>query len=376
MKVPLLDLKSHHEPIQGELLEAVRRIVGTGQFILGPEVVRFEEALADYCGARHAIGVSSGSDALLLCLMALGIGPGDEVVTSPYSFFATAGVVARLGAKPVFADIEPESCNMDPKKIEKALSPKTRALIPVHLYGQCADMAPIIELARKRNIPVIEDAAQAVGAEHPAGRAASMGLAGCLSFFPTKNLGALGDAGAVLTNDPAFAEKARLLRVHGSQPKYYHKLVGGNFRIDALQAALLGVKLKYLDSWTRKRRENAERYRRLFSAGGLVNKGPTLPREVHAAKGLVLPHIYHQFVIRAPRRDALREFLREKEVETEVYYPIPLHLQECFRSLGYKPGDFPEAEKAAAETLALPIYPELSAKQQEYVVESIAKFYR
>lgn len=374
MKVPLLDLQAHHAPLRAELDEAIRRVLDSGHFILGPEVSALEAEAAAYSGTRFAWGVSSGTDALLLALMALGMGPGDEVVTSAYSFFATAGTIARLGAKPVFVDIKPDSFNIDPKRLEAALTARTKAIIPVHLYGQCSDMEPLLAAAQKRGLPVIEDAAQAIGARYKDGRCAgSMGAVGCLSFFPTKNLGALGDAGMVLCQEPALAEKLRILRVHGGEPRYHNKIVGGNFRIDELQAAVLRVKLKRLDAWTRARRENAKRYRSMFSRSGLLDKGVVLPAETWpAVEG---SHIYNQFVIRAPRRDALRDFLKKEGVDTEVYYPIPLHLQECFASLGHKPGDFPNAEAAAKESLALPIYPELTEEQQKHVVDSIARFY-
>jgi dTDP-4-amino-4,6-dideoxygalactose transaminase len=375
MKVPLLDLKAHHAPLRAELDEALRRVVDSGVFILGPEVSALEAEAAAYSGARFAWGVSSGTDALLLALMALGVGPGDEVVTSAYSFFATAGTIARLGAKPVFVDIDPASFNIDPALIEAAITPRTKVLIPVHLYGQCADMEPILALAKKRRLPVIEDAAQAIGARYKDGRrAGAMGTIGCLSFFPTKNLGALGDAGMVLANDPAVSETLRIMRVHGGEPKYHHKIVGGNFRLDALQAAVLRVKLKRLDAWTKARRENAGRYRSMFASAGLLGQGVVLPAETWSQ--VDGSHIYNQFVIRAPKRDALRDFLKGKGVDTEVYYPIPLHLQECFASLKHKPGDFPHSEAAALESLALPIHPELTEKQQEYVVDSIGRFYK
>lgn len=374
MKVPLLDLKTHHAPLRAELDEAFRRVVDSGNFILGPEVASFEAAAAAYNESRFAWGVSSGTDALLLALMALNVGPGDEVVTSAYSFFATAGTIARLGARPVFADIEPDSFNIDTARIEACLTPRVKAVVPVHLYGQCADMEPLLALSRKRNIPVIEDAAQAIGARYKDGRRAGcLGDIGCLSFFPTKNLGALGDAGMVLTNDASLAEKLRILRVHGGEPKYHHAMVGGNFRIDALQAAFLGVKLKRLDSWSKRRRENAARYRALIDDSGLSQKGVVAPKETWPS--VENSHIYNQFVIRAPKREALREFLKKQEIDTEVYYPIPLHLQECFASLKHKPGDFPHAEAAAKESLALPVHTEITPEQQAHVVSSIKKFY-
>ncbi|HZS11174.1 MAG TPA: DegT/DnrJ/EryC1/StrS family aminotransferase [Nitrospirales bacterium] len=373
MAVPLLDLKAQHEPLHQELMAAIEQVVKSQAFILGPEVQKLEAAIATYCGARHAIGVASGTDALLIALMALGIGPGDEVVTSPYSFFATAGVIARVGAKPVFVDIDPVSYNLDPARIEKALTAATKAIIPVHLYGQCADMEPVLALAAKRRLKVIEDAAQAIGAEYRDGRrAGSMGTIGCFSFFPSKNLGAMGDAGMVTTNDAQLAERLTILRVHGSKPKYYHAMIGGNFRLDSLQAAVLNVKLKYLDGWTRRRQENAARYGKLFAARGLQKAGIRLPETMYAAAGVKHHHIYNQYVIRIPERDRVIERMKQAGIGVEVYYPVPFHLQECFRYLGYKAGDFPESERAARETLALPIYPELTEAQQAEVVDQLA----
>lgn len=370
-KVPLLDLRAHHAPLEKELLAALKAVMDSGVFINGPEVEAFESEVAAYSGAKFGIGVSSGTDALLMALMALEIGPGDEVVTTPYSFFATAGAVARLGAKPVFVDIEPASCNIDPKLIEKALTKNTKCIIPVHLYGQCAEMGPIMDLANRKGIPVLEDAAQAIGAETKEGkRAGSVGWAGCFSFFPTKNLGALGDAGMIVTDDAALAKKLRVLRNHGAEPKYYHSLIGGNFRLDALQAAVLRVKLKKLDAWTKARRENAARYDKLLAKTGIKT-----PKEIHPVKS-GHGHIFNQYVIRAPQRDELRRFLAKEGIAAEIYYPVPLHLQECFKSLGHKPGDFPHSEAAAKETLALPVYPELGAEQQAWVAASVERFYR
>lgn len=377
MGVPLLDLKAHHEPIQQEIMAALQQTFNSNAFILGPDVSKLEEQVATYCQAKYGIGVTSGTDALLLALMALGVGPGDEVITSPYSFFATAGVVARLGARPVLVDIDPVSYNIDPAKIEQAVTSKTKAMIPVHLYGQCADMTPIMEIARRRNLSVIEDAAQAIGAEYRDGRrACSMGTVGCLSFFPSKNLGCLGDGGMAVTSDPALAERMKILRVHGSHPKYYHKLIGGNFRLDTIQAAVLNVKLNYLDGWTKRRQENAERYRTLFQQSGLVNKGNVrLPEAVYRDSGAKHHHIYNQFVLRVDRRDDLIAHLRRKEIGAEIYYPVPFHLQECFQYLGLKEGAFPESERAAKETIAIPIYPELTVAQQTEVAEAIVSFY-
>ncbi len=330
------------------------RVVDSGQFIMGAEVERFEAELAAATGTRHAVGVSSGTDALLVALMALGVGPGDEVVTSVFSFFATAGVVSRLGARPVFVDIEEASFNLDPAAARAACGPRTRAVIPVHLFGRAAATLDV-------PVPEIEDAAQSIGASKV------RGLASCLSFFPSKNLGAFGDAGAVLTGDPAFADRVALMRAHGSRPKYLHHVVGGNFRIDALQAAILRVKLPRLADSSAARRRNADRYRALF-AGARVPPELRLPED---APG----HIYNQFVIRAPRRDELREHLRRADIGSEVYYPIPFHQQACFRELGYADGAFPRAEAASREVLALPIYPELTEEQQAYVVAKISEFY-
>lgn len=373
MKVPLLDLAAQNKPLRANILAALERVMDSQGFILGPEVDTFEAAAAKACGVKHAIGVSSGTDALLLALMALGVGPGDEVVTTPYTFFATAGAVARVGAKPVFVDIDPATFNIHAGRVAAALTPRTKAIIPVHLYGQSADMATLAALSHDRNIPIIEDAAQAIGTAlgGPLAdrRAGSVGAVGCFSFFPSKNLGAFGDAGLVTTGDDALAERLKIFRVHGSHPKYYHKWVGGNFRIDALQAAILAVKLPHLPGWTRARQENAARYRKLFAAAGVEKAGVVLPPEIR-------PHIYNQFVIRAPRRDALMAFLKEREIGTEIYYPVPMHLQECFTSLGHRAGDFPESERAARETLALPIFPGLTPEQQAFVVDSVKDFYK
>ena len=369
MKVPLLDLKAQYATIRGEVREAIDRVCDAQYFILGPEVTGLEEEVARFCGARFAVGLSSGTDALLAALMAVGVGPGDEVLTTPYSFFATAGVVARLGARPIFADIQPDTFNLDPAAALARISPRTKVIMPVHLFGRCAEMDPLLAAAQGRGIAVVEDAAQAIGAVDDTGRqAGTIGLMGCFSFFPSKNLGAFGDGGMTITSDPAVAEKLRILRVHGSQPKYYHHIVGGNFRLDALQAAVLRVKLKYLSGWSQGRRANAERYRRLFKEAGLLDT-VTLPEDVPG-------HIYNQFVIRVPNRNKLQPFLKDKEIGTEVYYPVALHEQACFKDLGYKRGDFPHAERAADETLALPIYPELTETQQAYVVDQIKAFYQ
>jgi len=377
MGVPLLDLKAHHEPMHKEIMAAIEQTFRSQAFILGPEVGKLEERVASYCQTQFAIGVSSGTDALLIALMAIGVGPGDEVITTPYSFFATAGAVARLGAKPVLVDIDPETYNIDPTKIGEAITSKTKAMIPVHLYGQCSDMAPVLDLAQRHNLKVIEDAAQAIGAEyHDGRRAGSMGTIGCLSFFPSKNLGALGDGGMVVTNDQELAERMKVLRVHGGKPKYYHKMIGGNFRLDTIQAAVLNVKLNYLDNWTQQRQENARRYEVLFQQSGLVQKGKVrLPAPVYRDSGSKHYHIYNQFVLRVEKRDELMASLKGKGIGTEIYYPVPFHLQECFRYLGHKEGDFSESERAAKETVAIPIYPELTAGQQTEVVEAIVAYY-
>jgi dTDP-4-amino-4,6-dideoxygalactose transaminase len=369
MKVPLLDLKAQHSTIRSEIRQAIERVVESQHFILGPEVQALEQEIATFCEARFAIGVSSGTDALLAALMAIGIGPGDEVITTAYSFFATAGVIARLGARPVFVDIDPKTFNLDSAQVARKITSQTKAVMPVHLFGQCAKMEPIMEAVKDTGIHVIEDAAQAIGAQDNKGRqAGTIGHMGCFSFFPSKNLGAYGDAGMVITNDNHLADAVRVLRVHGGKPKYHHNLIGGNFRLDALQAAILRVKLKHLTKWTGMRRNNAERYRSLFKEVGLL-ECVSLPEDSPG-------HIYNQFVCRFPDRDRLQRFLREKGIETEVYYPIPLHLQECFSDLGYRSGDFPNAEAAARESLALPVYPELTEEQQRYVVEQIKDFYQ
>jgi dTDP-4-amino-4,6-dideoxygalactose transaminase len=370
-RVPLVDLDSLHRPIRGEILEGITRCLDRQNFILGEEVAKLEEGIAAYCEVPFALGMSSGTDALLVSLMAFGIGPGDEVVTSAFSFFATAGVVSRLGATPVFADIEEESFNIDPARIEETLTERSRVIVPVHLYGQCAEMTPILALAEERGLVVIEDAAQAIGARAPDGRrAGSMGSIGAFSFYPSKNLGALGDAGMVTTREEGLWETLRRLRTHGASRDYLHETVGGNFRMDALQAAALSVKLRYLDEWTRKRRERARFYDGLFAESGLTDEGqvrtPTAPSD----------HVYHQYVIRAQEREALRAHLEEEGIGTAIYYPVPLHLQPCFRDLGYAEGDLPVAERAARESLALPLYPALTEDQQAMVVSAIAAFYR
>ena len=374
MTVPLLDLKAQHASLREEVLAAVGRVLDSQHFILGPEVQALEEEFALYSQARFAVGCASGSDALLLALMALGVGAGDEVVTTPYSFFATASAVARLGARPRFVDIDAHTYNIDASKVEDAVGERTRAVLPVHLYGQCAEMDELTALGARRGLALVEDAAQAVGAEETGGRrAGSMGAVSCFSFYPTKNLGGAGDGGMLTTNDEGLARRLRILRVHGGETKYHHSEVGINSRLDAVQAAVLRVKFPHLDAWSDARAERAETYRRLFTDAGLAEEvGLPFVREG-------VRHIYNQFVVRIVgegRRDALIEHLRQARVGTEVYYPVPLHLQECFRYLGHREGDFPEAERAACETLALPVYPELTLRQQEYVVDSIRRFFR
>jgi dTDP-4-amino-4,6-dideoxygalactose transaminase len=374
--IPLIDLNKQNDPLRSEILEALENVIRSKAFILGPEVEKLEERIAAYCRARFAVGVSSGTDALLVSLMALEIGAGDEVITTPFSFFATAGAVARLGAKPVFVDIDPVTYNIDPGKIEAAITPRTKAILPVHLFGQVAEMAPILKIAEQSHLRVIEDAAQAIGAEYRGGsRAGSMGEVGCFSFYPSKNLGAVGDAGMVVTNDPDLAEKIRVMRRHGAEPKYYHHVIGGNFRIDAIQAAVLNVKLAYLDDWTKRRQENAKRYCSMFKMnGGDGALGLHLPKAIYEPEGLRHYHIYNQFVVRARNRDRLREHLRANGVATEIYYPVPLHLQLCFEDLGYREGSLPEAEQVAKEVLALPIFAELTEEQQRSVVDLIRDF--
>jgi dTDP-4-amino-4,6-dideoxygalactose transaminase len=357
-EVPLLDLKSQYASIRDEVREAVDRVMDSQQLILGPEVEAFEKEMAAYCGCRYAVGVSSGTDALLVVLMALDVQRGDEVITPTFTFFAAAGAIARLGAKPVFVDIDPATFNIDPAGIESKITRRTKAILPVHLFGQTAAMGEIMRIATKHNIPVIEDAAQAVGAERDGKRAGSIGLAGCLSFYPSKNLGAFGDAGMVTTNDAALAERVRMLRMHGFSSRYVNELLGGNFRLDAIQAAVLRVKLRYLDQWTEARQRNAATYRRLL-------RGVELPAESPGR------HIYNQFVIRHPRRDALMSDLKQKGIGCDVYYPVPSHLQPCFAGLGYSRGDFPESERASQECLALPIYPELSPEMLERVSAAV-----
>jgi len=380
MKVPLLDLKRQYETIRDEILATAEAVFASQQFIMGPKVEELEKQIADYSQCPFAVGVSSGTDALLIALMSAGIGQEDIVATTPYSFFATAGSITRAGAKPLFVDIDPRTYNIDPEALERSIGrldagrrKRLRAIIPVHLYGQCAEMEPIMRLARENNLIVIEDAAQAIGAEYqwPDGRrsrAGSMGEYGCFSFFPSKNLGAFGDGGIVTVRDKELLQRLKILRVHGSEPKYYHKVIGGNFRLDAFQAAVLIVKFKHLDEWTAKRNSNAAMYRRLFEEKRL--EGISLPLEKNGR------HVYNQFVVEAAERDELKAFLNQKGIGTEVYYPVPLHLQECYRSLGHKQGDFPVCEGAAKHTLALPIFPELTEAELIYVVDSISEFLR
>jgi dTDP-4-amino-4,6-dideoxygalactose transaminase len=370
MHVPLLDLQAQFAPIRDEVLAALTRVCDSQRFVMGPEVAGLEAELAERLAVRHTIGVSSGTDALLVALMALGVGPGDEVVTTTYSFFATAGVIARVGARPVLVDVDPETFNIDVGAAAAALTPRTRAIMPVHLFGQCADMAPLQAAAARAGIAVIEDAAQAIGATYRGTQAGGLGAIGCFSFFPSKNLGAFGDAGLVATNDDTLAARVRLLRNHGAERQYYHRHVGGNFRLDALQAAVLRVKAPHLDGWTAGRRRNAARYRELFAHAGLLDR-VTLP--VESPDRL---HVYNQFVIRVPDRDVVKAGLEARGVATAIYYPVPFHLQECFASLGYARGAFPHAEEASRTSLALPIYGELSDAQLRHVVSSLAESLR
>lgn len=365
MNVPLLDLKAQYRAIKPEIDAAIAEVMESQHFILGPKVEQLEQAIAVYSKCSHAIGVSSGSDALLACLMAEDIGTGDEVITTPYSFFATAGAISRLGAIPVFVDIDPATYNLDVSQVSSKITPKTRAIIPVHLYGQMADMDAVMRIAAEHDLVVIEDAAQAIGAEYKGRRAGSIGHYGCFSFFPSKNLGGAGDGGMVVTNDAQRGEKVRCLRGHGAKPKYYHKLVGGNFRLDALQAAVVSAKLPHLDDWTAARQRNAKQYDQLFGKAELPIGLPAV---------VTNRHIFNQYVIRFTNRDELQAHLKQKGVGTEVYYPVPLHLQECFAYLGYKAGAFPESERAAKETLALPIHPELTDAQARFVVDSVSEF--
>ena len=366
IEVPLLDLTAQWAAIREETLAAITRVCDSQRFVMGEEVEAFEREIAASLGVAHAIGVSSGTDALLVALMALRIGPGDEVITSTYSFFATAGTIARVGARPVLVDIDPVSFNLDPRAVAAAITPRTKAIMPVHLYGQCADMDSIGQIAARAAVPIIEDAAQAIGSLYRGREAGSFGLGAGFSFFPSKNLGAFGDAGLVTSNDAEFAARVRLLRNHGAERQYFHRVVGGNFRLDALQAAVLRVKAPHLDGWTTRRRANADRYRVLFREAGLDGR-VRLPVEMDGCR-----HIYNQFIVRVPERDRVKAALASRRIGTAIYYPVPFHLQECFADLGYASGAFPHAEAAAHETLALPIYPELSEAQQAAVVSAMA----
>jgi dTDP-4-amino-4,6-dideoxygalactose transaminase len=365
MNIPLLDLKAQYATIRDEVNAAIAEVLESQHFILGPKVEQCEKAIAAYSSCAYAVGVSSGSDALLACLMAENIGAGDEVITTPYTFFATAGAIARLGATPIFVDIDPVTYNLDPSQIASKVTGRTRAIIPVHLYGQMADMDAVMRVAADRGLVVIEDAAQAIGAEYQGRRAGSIGHYGCFSFFPSKNLGAAGDGGMIVTNDAWRAEKLRCLRGHGSKPKYYHKIIGGNFRLDAIQAAVVSAKLPHLDGWTAARQRNAARYDQLFQEAGV----PVGLPKVAASR-----HIFNQYVIRASGRDELQKHLQKQGIGTEVYYPVPMHVQECFAYLGHKEGAFPESERAAKETLALPAHPDLTDEQIKYVVQCVGDF--
>lgn len=394
MNVPLLDLRPQMNPLRAEIMAAVAEVIDSSGYILGPRVESLEAAVAAYCGAPHAIGVSSGTDALLVSLMALGIGPGDQVLTTPYTFFATMGCILRLQAEPLFVDIDPVSYNIDPQAVRQTLANhpdpgRVKALIPVHLYGQCAAMGPLLELAREYDLAVVEDAAQAIGARCPLSaevanpwpRAGAMGDVGCFSFFPSKNLGGIGDGGMVICHDEAIAAKIKILRVHGGAPKYHHGLVGGNFRLDPIQAAVLEIKLRHLPAWHAARRRNAQRYQQLLAEAGLLAAGLVTPpvalyREAAEAAGVDDHHIYNQFILRVSHRDELLAHLQQAGIGCEVYYPIPLHKQGCLAGRGYHRQSFPVTEQAAAETLALPIYPELTADMQSRVVAAIAEFYR
>jgi len=362
-KVPLLDLEAQYRPIRQEILDAITRVCDSQRFIQGPEVEALERELAETLEVADAVGVSSGTDALLVAMMALGIGAGDEVITSTYSFFATAGCIARLGAIPKLVDIDPITYNLSPAAVRAAMSPRTRAIVPVHLYGLCADMDPLLAIAEETGVPIIEDACQAIGATYKGRQAGAMGRVGCFSFFPSKNLGAFGDGGLVTTQDVVLGREIRRLRNHGSETKYYHEEIGGNFRLDAMQAAVLRVKLPHLPAWTRLRRENAAKYRELLASRTADIGLPFEPDD--------RLHIYNQFIVRVPNRDRVRQFLTEHGIGTEVYYPVPFHLQECFAGLGHSRGDFPEAEAAADSTLALPIYGELSSEQQRTVAQTL-----
>lgn len=365
--VPMCDLGAQLAPLRGAIESAIGAVLDSQAFIMGPQVGELEAQVAAYCSCEHAIGCSSGSDALVLALMALGVGPGDEVITSPFTFFATVGAISRLGARPVFVDIEPQSFNLDPERLAAARTPRTKAIIPVHLFGQTAEMDPIVEFASREGLAVVEDAAQAIGAEYRGRKAGSMGRIGCFSFFPSKNLGCLGDGGMVVTDDAELAEKMRLLRVHGARKKYIHAMVGGNFRLDTLQAAVLLVKLQHLEQWNDARRARAATYRRLIAASDAASL-ISLPEESPFRR-----HVYNQFVIRTPQRDRVIETFRILNIGTAIYYPLGMHMQECFRDAGYRAGDFPHTERACLETCALPMYPELADEQQNRVVRGLVE---
>jgi dTDP-4-amino-4,6-dideoxygalactose transaminase len=369
MNVPLLDLKAQYQTIRKEVLATIEAVCDEQGFVLGPRVVELEKALATYLGSAHAIGCASGSDAILLALTGVGVGPGDEVVTVPFTFFATGGSISRLGARPVFVDIQPTTFNLDPAKLDRAITSKTKAIVPVHLFGQCADMDAIKAIAAKKKVPVIEDACQAIGATRHGVKAGNLGEAGCFSFFPSKNLGGFGDGGLMTTNDPKLAETLAMLRVHGSKVRYVHELIGMNSRLDALQAAVLRVKLNYLDQWTKGRQRNADRYEQLFKAVKLEGR-VTLPVTEKGNE-----HVFNQYTIRAQKRDELRAYLKDRGIGTEIYYPVPLHLQSCYKELGYQKGAFPISEQASEQALSLPIFAELTDAQQAYVVETIRQFY-
>lgn len=373
MNVPLLDLRAQYLAIREEVRAALDEVCESQSFILGPKVAALEWEVAEYCGVRYAVGVSSGTDALLSAFMALSIGPEDEIITTPYTFFATAGSIVRAGARPVFVDIDPASFHLDPSQVEDRITPRTKVVLPVHLFGRCADMAPLLALAARHHLAIVEDAAQAIGAHaEDGGRAGGIGTIGCLSFYPTKNLGGFGDGGMVLTNDSRLAILLRSLRQHGSEGPYEHPWIGGNFRLDELQAAVLLVKLRHLEGWIEARRAHANRYNEAFRAFNLEDADAlTLPEIPKAGR-----HVFNQYVLRTPRRDELAGYLKARGIGTSIYYPKPLHLQACFASLGYREGDFPEAERAAREALALPVYPELTADMQTFVIEATDAFFR
>ena len=365
MQVPLLDLKAQYAGIKEEVMGAIERVCESQMLCLGPAVEEFERKLAEYCGCEHAIGVSSGTDALLMSLMTLEVGAGKEVITTPFTFFATAGAIARVGARPVFVDIDEESCNIDPGLIEEKITERTRAIIPVHLFGQVTQMKPIMEIAERHKLAVVEDAAQAIGATQNGVKCGNFGDLGCFSFYPTKNLGGFGDGGLVTTNQESLAKRVKLLRTHGEDPRYFYRVIGGNFRLDAIQGAVLSVKLKYVDKWNEKRRQNAAIYDRIFADSAV--KGPKIDTNNVST--------YHQYTVRVPKREKLQKYLAEKEVSTAVFYPKPLHLQDCFSELGYKKGDLPVSERLCGEVLSLPIYPELKQEQIEYVANTVLRFY-